>query len=58
MDYTVILPGMDAKRSFYEEVIGFCLERELSLPTDREFRHRTVFFRDPDGRFLEIYAEI
>jgi len=26
--------------------------------TDQPFGHRTVFFRDPDGNLLEIYAEI
>lgn len=30
----------------------------LSPPTDRHFGHRTLFFRDPDGNLLEIYAEI
>lgn len=30
----------------------------LSPPTDRAFGHRTLFFRDPDGNLLEIYAEI
>jgi catechol 2,3-dioxygenase-like lactoylglutathione lyase family enzyme len=30
----------------------------VSPPTDREFGHRTLFFRDPDGNLLEIYAEI
>lgn len=30
----------------------------ISPPTDREFGHRTLFFRDPDGNLLEIYAEI
>ena len=30
----------------------------LSPPMDREFGHRTLFFRDPDGNVLEIYAEI
>jgi catechol 2,3-dioxygenase-like lactoylglutathione lyase family enzyme len=30
----------------------------LSPPTDRDFGHRTMFFRDPDGNLLEIYAEI
>jgi catechol 2,3-dioxygenase-like lactoylglutathione lyase family enzyme len=29
----------------------------LSPPTDRPFRHRTLFFCDPDGNLLEIYAE-
>jgi len=27
-------------------------------PTDQPFGHRTLFFRDPDGNMLEIYAEI
>ena len=27
-------------------------------PTDRAFGHRTLFFRDPDGNLLEVYAEI
>lgn len=30
----------------------------VSPPTDRPFGHRTLFFRDPDGNLLEIYAEI
>ena len=30
----------------------------LSPPTDRDFGHRTLFFRDPDGNLLEIFAEI
>ena len=30
----------------------------LSGPTDQPFGHRTIFFRDPDGNVLEIYAEI
>ena len=30
----------------------------LSSPTDRDFGHRTLFFRDPDGNLLEIFADI
>lgn len=30
----------------------------LSPPTDESFGHRTLFFRDPDGNLLEVYAEI
>lgn len=30
----------------------------VSGPTDQPFVHRTLFFRDPDGNVLEIYAEI
>lgn len=29
-----------------------------SPPTDRDFGHRTLFFRDPDGNLLEVFAEI
>jgi catechol 2,3-dioxygenase-like lactoylglutathione lyase family enzyme len=29
----------------------------LSPPTDQPWRHRTLFFRDPDGNLLEIYAD-
>jgi len=30
----------------------------LSPLTDHAFGHRTIFFRDPDGNVIEIYAEI
>lgn len=30
----------------------------VSGSTDQPFGHRTLFFRDPDGNVLEIYAEI
>ena len=30
----------------------------VSPPTDRPFGHRTLFFRDPDGNLLEVFAEI
>ncbi len=30
----------------------------VSPPTDQPFGHRTLFFRDPDGNVLEIFAEI
>ena len=30
----------------------------LSPPTNQSFGHRTVFFRDPDGNLLEIFADI
>ena len=29
-----------------------------SPPTDQPWGHRTLFFRDPDGNVLEIYAEV
>jgi catechol 2,3-dioxygenase-like lactoylglutathione lyase family enzyme len=30
----------------------------LEPPTSQPFGHRTLFFRDPDGNLLEVYAEI
>lgn len=30
----------------------------LEPPRDRDYGHRTLFFRDPEGNILEIYAEI
>jgi catechol 2,3-dioxygenase-like lactoylglutathione lyase family enzyme len=30
----------------------------VSPPTDQVFGHRTLFFRDPDGNLLEVFAEI
>ena len=120
IDYTVIfVRDMTAMRSFYEDILGFPLLRELSLgwieyrvgsntlalarpsrtaadaptpngsaslqlafkvsapevdqcadelvrqsvnllspPTDQAFGHRTLFFRDPDGNLLEVFADI
>ncbi|HVY87534.1 MAG TPA: VOC family protein [Hyphomonadaceae bacterium] len=30
----------------------------VAPPTDQPWGHRTLFFRDPDGNVLEIYADI
>ena len=30
----------------------------VEAPTDQSWGHRTLFFRDPEGALLEIYAEI
>lgn len=30
----------------------------LEPPTDQSFGHRTLYFRDPEGNILEIYAEL
>jgi catechol 2,3-dioxygenase-like lactoylglutathione lyase family enzyme len=30
----------------------------LSPPTDQPFGHRTLFFRDPDGNVLEMFADL
>jgi catechol 2,3-dioxygenase-like lactoylglutathione lyase family enzyme len=120
IDYTVLFArDLAAMRRFYEDVMGFRLDRQLSerwfeyrigstvlaltgqggrygdppppggaaavqlafrVPpaavadcatelkasgvvlteamTDHPFGHRTIFFRDPDGNLIEIYAEI
>lgn len=48
-------PGEVAACAEALEAAGVALERPV---TDQPFGHRTVFFRDPDGNILEIYAEI
>ena len=30
----------------------------LEPPRDQDYGHRTLFFRDPEGNILEIYADI
>lgn len=30
----------------------------LEAPHDQDYGHRTLFFRDPEGNILEIYADI
>jgi catechol 2,3-dioxygenase-like lactoylglutathione lyase family enzyme len=30
----------------------------LAPPTDQAFGHRTLFFRDPDGNLLEVFADL
>jgi len=30
----------------------------VAPPTDQPWGHRTLFFRDPDGNVLEIYAQL
>jgi catechol 2,3-dioxygenase-like lactoylglutathione lyase family enzyme len=30
----------------------------VSPPTNQPFGHRTLFFRDPDGNLLEVFADI
>jgi lactoylglutathione lyase len=39
------------------ELIAAGVEIELP-PTDQPWGHRTLFFRDPDGNVIEIYADI
>jgi catechol 2,3-dioxygenase-like lactoylglutathione lyase family enzyme len=50
----VPVPGVD-RRADELSRRGVAL---ISPPTDRAFGHRTLFFRDPDGNLLEVYAEI
>jgi catechol-2,3-dioxygenase len=30
----------------------------IETPRDQEYGHRTLFFKDPEGNILEIYADI
>ena len=41
----------------HQQLIGKSVEI-LEQPTDQSFGHRTLFFKDPEGNILEIYAEI
>jgi catechol 2,3-dioxygenase-like lactoylglutathione lyase family enzyme len=44
-----------------DQCAGELVKRGVALvspPTDQSFGHRTLFFRDPDGNLLEVYAEI
>lgn len=41
----------------YEELI----QRKVEIiegPRDQEYGHRTLFFKDPEGNILEVYADI
>ena len=40
-----------------DELVRHCVDL-LEPPTNQPFGHRTLFFRDPDGNLLEVYAEI
>jgi lactoylglutathione lyase len=50
-----VAPDMVAKCAAQLEERGVKLTHPL---TDHPFGHRTIFFRDPDGNVIEIYAEI
>lgn len=52
--FKVLLPEVDACAGELTRH-GVAL---VSPPTDQPFGHRTLFFRDPDGNLLEVYAEI
>jgi glyoxylase I family protein len=47
-------PEVDA---WYAELLQKQVEI-LEPPRDWDYGHRTLFFRDPEGNILEIYAEI
>lgn len=60
-------PGMASVQLAFRvpyEVVDICAAELISAgvpllspPTDQSWRHRTLFFRDPDGNLLEIYAD-
>jgi catechol 2,3-dioxygenase-like lactoylglutathione lyase family enzyme len=50
-----VAPDMVAKCASALDAKGIRLTRPL---TDHPFGHRTIFFRDPDGNVIEIFAEI
>jgi lactoylglutathione lyase len=50
-----VAPDVVAKCAVALEDRGIKLTHPL---TDHPFGHRTIFFRDPDGNVIEIYAEI
>lgn len=52
--FCVPVPSVDACAAELTQM-GIAI---LSPPTDRDFGHRTLFFRDPDGNLIEIYTEI
>lgn len=50
-----VAPGEVKRCAEALRVQGVAIEME---PTDQPWGHRTMFFRDPDGNVLEIYADI
>jgi lactoylglutathione lyase len=50
-----VAPDQVAECASALEARGIRLTHPL---TDHAFGHRTIFFRDPDGNVIEIYAEI
>jgi catechol-2,3-dioxygenase len=43
--------------AWYSELLDKGVEI-LEAPRDHDYGHRTLFFKDPEGNILEIYAEI
>ncbi len=59
------LPGVQIAFLVAPAEVDLCYEQLvakgipiLDLPTDQPRGHRTVYFSDPEGNILEIYAEI
>jgi len=50
-----VAPGEVGQCAEALRAIGVAIE---SGPTDQPWGHRTLFFRDPDGNVLEIYADL
>lgn len=47
----------DEVEACYGELVAHNVEI-IEPPQDKTFGHKTLFFKDPDGNILEIYAEI
>ena len=47
----------DEVRACYNELLHKQVEI-IEAPRDQEYGHRTLFFKDPEGNILEIYADI
>jgi lactoylglutathione lyase len=47
----------DEVDAWHETLVGAGAE-VLEPPATADYGHRTLFFRDPDGNVVEIYAEI
>ncbi|HVX88657.1 MAG TPA: VOC family protein [Gemmatimonadales bacterium] len=50
-----VAPAVVAECAEELRAAGVKLEQEV---TDQPWGHRTLFFRDPDGNVLEIYADL
>jgi lactoylglutathione lyase len=50
-----VAPADVARCAAELDAAGVSIESDV---TDQPWGHRTLFFRDPDGNVLEIYAEI
>ena len=44
-------------QSCYDELLQKGIEI-LEPPRDHDYGHRTLFFKDPEGNILEIYADV